>query len=369
MNAMADFTQGGGNVVPIVLNGLLYDGQTTLAHEARAVFDHGLGLIKISTSHHQLSTPLSECEISAPLGQMPRSISLPGGERFETKDLDVMRRLDALAKKGRGEIFVDSMERRWRMVGMLFLGMAAACTAFYVWGIPFAAKHIAYALPAPVLESVSKQVLTLLAYSSDAGASNLPPERLKSIQTAFYEMTGRHGGNYKYKLHFRHSENIGPNAFALPSGDIVITDDLIKLAKNDREIMAVLAHEMTHVTERHGMRMVLQNSGLFILLAGLMGDISSMTSLGASLPTVLAESNYSRKFEVEADAGAAHYCHGCGWSTRPLQGILKRMAEKHFEIKGTEAFSSHPDMEKRVNLLQAADKQAGVQDAVEDASK
>lgn len=366
MDEMDDIAVGRGFETPITLSGLLYDGQSATAHDAHIFFDKGLSMLRVSTGGKTFTCALAQCEVAPPLGSMARTISFPGGERFETRELDSMRRLDAFVTTGRGERWVDSVERRWRTVLLMLACLVAVCTVTYVWGIPLAARHIAFALPKSLLESVSSQVLDIMAYSSDMKDSKLPLDRLKPIQTAFDDMTRKQGRGHTYRLHFKDAPKIGPNAFALPSGDIVITDQLIELAKNDREIAAVLAHEMTHVTQRHGMRMVLQNSGIFILLAGLMGDVASITSLGASLPTLLAQSNYSRQFEIEADAGAAHYCHGCGWSTRPLQGILKRMAEKHGQIKGTEAISSHPDMEKRVHLLQTADDKAGVKPKPED---
>ena len=48
-------------------------------------------------------------------------------------------------------------------------------------------------------------------------------------------------------------------------GAVVITDELIALAKNDDEIMSVLFHEIGHVEHRHSLRMVISHSGLAIL--------------------------------------------------------------------------------------------------------
>ena len=50
-----------------------------------------------------------------------------------------------------------------------------------------------------------------------------------------------------YQLEFRHGGYIDANAFALPSGIIVMTDELVELAKSDDELISVLAHEIGHV--------------------------------------------------------------------------------------------------------------------------
>jgi Zn-dependent protease with chaperone function len=357
MDDWRDIDSTAGIFAPIAAEGVFYDGVSATAYQGRMLYDRGLDLLHVDHPQGRTTAALAHCLLTPPLGSMARAISFPNGERFETHDHAAMQKLDALSKQNRTEVFVDGVERRWRLVIVCLLGLVGSCVAAYIWGIPFAARHIAHALPVPVLEKVSEQVMQLMLYSAGLEESKLPPERLKPLQTAFDDMTNKQGGGYPWRLHFKNAEKIGPNAFALPSGDI------------DREVIAVLAHEVTHVTQRHGMRMVIQNSGLVILLAGLMGDIASITSLGATLPTVLAQSNYSRKFEIEADAGAAHYCHECGWSTAPLQGILLRMREKIGQVKGTDAFSSHPDMEKRVQLLQAADEKAGIQPTPEDSKE
>ena len=54
-------------------------------------------------------------------------------------------------------------------------------------------------------------------------------------------------------LLFRDGGKFGANAFALPSGKIIVTDQLASLL-NDEQIVGVLAHELGHVVYRHGMR-------------------------------------------------------------------------------------------------------------------
>ena len=79
---------------------------------------------------------------------------------------------------------------------------------------------------------------------------------------------------------------LGPNAFALPAGTIVITDELVQLARHDDELRAVFAHEIGHITGRHAMRMLLQNSATALLAVGLLGDVSAVSSMTAAVPAV-----------------------------------------------------------------------------------
>ena len=100
---------------------------------------------------------------------------------------------------------------------------------------------------------------------------------------------------------------MGANALALPGGIIILTDELFKLAENDEQVLAILAHEIGHIEYQHGLRSLFQDSLTALFLAGLLGDMSSVTSVSATLPTILVESRYSREFEQEADQYAVHY--------------------------------------------------------------
>ncbi len=82
---------------------------------------------------------------------------------------------------------------------------------------------------------------------------------------------------------------------------MVITGDLIKLANNNTEILAVLAHALGHVKKRHAFRQGIKGTLSGLILAAATGDVSAMAS---SLPAVLVQMQYSRQHELEADAFA-----------------------------------------------------------------
>src|SRR2546430_17108618 len=87
-------------------------------------------------------------------------------------------------------------------------------------------------------------------------------------------------------LEFRQSF-IGANAFALPSGIIVETDDLVRLSRSDGEVLGVLAHELGHVKHRHTMRRLLEGSATALFISGVPGVVASTPSLAAAAPAAL----------------------------------------------------------------------------------
>ena len=132
----------------------------------------------------------------------------------------------------------------------------------------------------------------------------------------------------------------------------MVTDELVAMVKDDRELIAILVHETAHVENRHGLRMLFQNVGVFMLISMLVGDVASITSMAATLPTILVESGYSRRFEKEADLAAGIYLVRKGWGTQPLQDILRRLAESQPQTPALEVMATHPDIRQRIRYLQ-----------------
>ncbi len=232
------------------------------------------------------------------------------------------------------------------------LAFLALLVAAYIYGIPMLARAVAARLPAAVTDTLSSQ--TLAALDRDVfEPSAIPRERQQAIDEAFRRLKMPAGATASYRLEFRKSDAVGANAMALPSGTIVVTDGLVTLARDDREILGVLAHEAGHVDHLHGLRGILQNSLMGLLVAWVVGDISSIV---AAAPTVLLEANYSRDLEREADAFAIAVLTANGIPRRHLADILRRMESASGESGMTSALrylSTHPATSERITQLEA----------------
>ena len=126
-------------------------------------------------------------------------------------------------------------------------------------GLPIVAQHVAERIPVGAESSLGEQTLSGMdrlraeAVGASRGATGDAARGVRS--------NGRMAESLpEPRLEFRASPALGPNAFALPSGIIVVTDELVTLAHDDREILAVLGHELGHVAHRHVMRQLLQSS-------------------------------------------------------------------------------------------------------------
>lgn len=335
----------------IEFKGIYFDGRNSKAHAVSIDSDGARIRITGNADGLPLVFMLAECRFTPPLGGTRRSLLLPDGGRCDTHDLQAFRKLENHKGFSRPLRLVHFVESRWRLVAVCLAGLIACVWVFTTHGIPFAAKKIAYSLPPEIMEHVSQKTLQAL----DDGLlepSTLDPQKADRLQRIFDRLSAVEGSDFSYRLALRSSPRAGPNAFALPSGIIVVTDELVALAENDRELIGVLVHETAHVENRHGLRMLFQNTGVFLLISVLVGDVASVTSIAATLPTLLVETGYSRRFEMEADLAAGIYLVRKGWGTQPLQNMLMRLYENQPGSPAPAAMSTHPETRQRIRYLQ-----------------
>ena len=234
-------------------------------------------------------------------------------------------------------------------VAALVITVAAAWAAV-VWGIPALAKQAAFALPAATETYIGRDALATLD-KLVLKPSKLPESRQRELRELYARMTGSIQGAAAYRLELRQGGRAGAIAFALPAGIIVMTDELVELAKDDRELEAVLAHEIGHLRQHHMLRLVMQNSAAAVLIAVMAGDLTSLTSLAAAAPAMLLQASFTRDFEREADDFSLDYLAKRGIAPQYFAAILQRLEEKKRpggKDGASDYLSTHPSTRERI---------------------
>jgi Zn-dependent protease with chaperone function len=197
--------------------------------------------------------------------------------------------------------------------------------------------------------------------------SQLPEERKQKLRNAFQTLSRADALLAPYGaglfLDFRSAPRIGPNAFALPGGQVILLDELANLCEDDEELLAVLAHELGHLNGRHSIRLLIQSSAVAAVAAAWFGDVSyALTAVSAAL----LNSAYSRDMEREADLYAGALLRRLGKSPARLADALERM-ETFYRAKRDQGrkgenyldwLSSHPGTGERIRRLR--EEQGGV---------
>ena len=303
------------------------------------------GNVSIFGENIKYSCSWSDIEINAQLGKTVRALMLPNGakcESFAHEEINALPRNDRSSKYFQ---VLHLLESRWRYVILASLAVISFTWGMVVYGIPGLAKGVAHTLPISIDEKVSVEALKLLD-DRFFKPSKLKEEEKQRLKKKFKIMVENTKDPHNFVLLFRWS--FRANAFALPSGHIVITDKLIEKAEYDEEVLAVLAHEIGHVVHKHGLRKALQSSIAALFLTAITGDISMGSGFAAALPVLLLETSYSRKFEQEADQYAFEYMQLQGIDTIHFANILKKISGDESEEESILNYlSTHPVTTKR----------------------
>ena len=199
----------------------------------------------------------------------------------------------------------NRLESHWRAVFACLALMVGMVLASFQWGVPWLASRAASAVPDGLAYDLGRGTLQLLD-QLHFKPSELPEAHKAKLQQDFARLAADYP-SLPLTLHFRHAGL--PNVFALPDGTVVATDELVHMADNTEEVLAVLAHEIGHVHHRHALRMALESSVMALLLMSYFGDVTQVSSLLSRLPTVYAQAHFSRTHEYEADSFALEYLH------------------------------------------------------------
>lgn len=339
-----------------VIRGKWYDGRTSAAVPAVCrVSPAGAVQVTADADGRVLaSLPRFDLRVSPPLGATPRCLYFPAGGKFETEDFEALE--DVLAQFGRTS-WLNAVHRLESRFGYVLLALALLIV--FLWGgfrygVPLLSRGIAAWLPPAAYRLAGEQTQALLERSV-LGPSELDATTCRRLMIHFQPAIAAHPDT-PVAILFRKGGPIGANAFALPDGRIIFTDEMVRLAAHDDELLAVLAHEIGHVVYRHGMRRVIQDSLMSFALLAITGDVSGSSELFLGLPVMLTEMAYSREFEREADRYALDFLRTEGVAPAHFAHLMARLDPPGGDGGGaapkwTNYLSTHPLTEDRIRLF------------------
>lgn len=160
--------------------------------------------------------------------------------------------------------------------------------------------------------------------------------------------------------HFQILDSDEINAFAAPGGFIFVTRGMLRCADSEDAVAAILAHEIAHVTHRHGLAAI--KSSRWTKVGTLLGveaakrytseEIATLVSVfEESIDDVintLVVSGYSREQEREADRGAVTILTRLGYDPGALEGMLQQM-KRRLKPGGHDFARTHPDPQERID--------------------
>jgi len=145
------------------------------------------------------------------------------------------------------------------------------------------------------------------------------------------------------------------NAFALPGGFFYVNSGLILRAQEESELAGVMAHEISHVTARHGTcqatkgeLMQLASIPAMIFIPYTMAGYALYQGLNMAIPLTFLK--FSRDAEREADFLGIQYMYKAGYDPNSYVTFFERVQADEKRRPGTipKVFSTHPPTPERI---------------------
>jgi Zn-dependent protease with chaperone function len=158
---------------------------------------------------------------------------------------------------------------------------------------------------------------------------------------------------WPYEFHVIQQKDI--NAFALPGGPIFVNLGTIQAADNEAQLAGVIAHEMSHVYERHSTAQASKQMMAQVplsILGGLLGNgvMGQVARLGLSFGAGSLFLKYSRGAESQADQVGARLMYNAGYNPVEMANFFRKLEEEG-GAGGSQFFSDHPNPGNRVQSV------------------
>jgi predicted Zn-dependent protease len=176
-------------------------------------------------------------------------------------------------------------------------------------------------------------------------------ERVRRVGKRIAVASGRTDLQWEFNV----IQDDSPNAFALPGGKVGVNTGLFKVARNDDQLAAVMAHEVGHAIARHGSERMSQQMAVQAGLAGLglsgsqAAQYSELAAMAATLGVILP---FSRTQEAEADHIGVIMMAKAGYDPRASVTLWENFARLG-GARQPEFLSTHPAPDSRIKNLQA----------------
>lgn len=330
-----------------VARGIWHPPRSNAARSASLLADGGRLSIRLEDGSVVCRDDLKSIAVSDRVGSIPRRLNLSNESLFETSDNDA---IDGLLKANQADKtgWIAELEQfRPRLIGLVVLVFLLA-SLIYRYALPALVEVAVLVTPPVVPKWLSSGTMASLDQTM-LSPSKLSAAEQAQIRDGFDKIASfSTRGAASYQLNFRDGGVIGPNAFALPDGTLVITDQLIRMAGGDTEmIFGVLAHEIGHVEREHSLRQMYRAAGLAGLIMLIAGDIGSGGEDVLTDGAALLALSYSRGAESEADRISVNLMAKAGHDPAAIGRFFKLLEEKLGDKGGTSMLSTHPGTPER----------------------
>lgn len=221
----------------------------------------------------------------------------------------------------------------------------AICMFAYFWLLPWVGEHSAALVPVSMEIEMGEQLDAMITQGSVINDS-------ATYYAGLFTKELNLDTDYPMNVRVIQSDEI--NAFALPGGRIVIYSGILKKMDTYEELVALLGHEVTHVTHRHSLRSILRTTASSLLIATLFGDVSGISAAVLEQADQFKQLDYSRDLETEADDNGLALMVQNKINPQGMVKLLELLKTEAVEMPAMMKYlSTHPETQARIDNVKA----------------
>ena len=321
------------------------------------------GVVAFATTRQRFTVRYSDCRLEMG-GASGRMVFCRNADRSLTIFCEDKRFPQALAS-ARGSGLAGEVDRllherkldRRRGRGWLLVGAGVLAILLIVgyYGVLAGSRIAMRALPVSVDRTIGDQAFAAMDQPGPEIHDPVVVDAVSKIVARLGKQAnaGRAADDqFDFRVHVINADVM--NAFALPGGQIVVFTGLIEACDEPDQLAGVLAHEMAHVTLRHGLERVGQSLGLALAVDLVVGNIEGIATAGVELLRMATANSYSREQETAADAEGVRLMNAAGLDPLALGQFFQKLKAQQGGVPGALAWiSTHPDHDVRIAAVEA----------------
>lgn len=211
----------------------------------------------------------------------------------------------------------------------------------YVYFIPWVGEKSVALIP----ESYDTQMGRLF-YEQNLVFADIDTAKTKALNNFAYNLKLNNNKTIKFTV----VKSPVVNAYALPDGNVVIYTGIIDKMQDYDELVGLIGHEVSHVNNRHSMKMICRNLSGYLFVSAILGDANGiMATIGDNVNS-LQSLSFSREFEHEADADGFKIVTANQVNPKGMSNLFKRLEDPTGGLMPA-FLSTHPVTKERITFV------------------
>lgn len=226
---------------------------------------------------------------------------------------------------------------------VIAVGVLTLITLSYLYIVPYIAEKAVYIIPESYDKTIGEDI-----YNQFISYNEIDTFKTENLQ----KFANKIKLNNSKELQFTVVKSETVNAFALPDGHIVVFTGLLDLMESYEELVGLLGHEVTHVNERHSLKMLSRNVSGYILVSAILSDVNGIMAAIADNLNSIYSLTFSRSYEKEADIKGFEIMRMNKINPTGINNLFLRLKKGNkSDVNVPEFLSSHPITDNRIAYI------------------